>query len=158
MRINEPIVVGKTISALLYAWRLQRKCILLEPFLYHPLSEEFENIDFSEFNVENGEEFTVGSLSPPDECDNQCTCLDDGTWGNCTTNPCEEDLCADVVCEGKAAYCMSETVAQPYTYAECQPATGPCMYIYDSGNEPVFCDSIWEGWTCQDGACVPPTE
>ena len=42
--------------------------------------------------VENGEEFTVGSLSPPDECDNQCTCLDDGTWGNCTTNPCEEDL------------------------------------------------------------------
>ena len=62
MRINEPIVVGKTISALLYAWRLQRKCILLEPFLYHPLSEEFENIDFSEFNVENGEEFTQNLL------------------------------------------------------------------------------------------------
>ena len=62
MRINEPVVVGKTISALLYAWRLQRKCVLLEPFLYHPLSEEFENIDFSEFNVENGEQFTQNLL------------------------------------------------------------------------------------------------
>jgi hypothetical protein len=62
MRINEPIIVGRTISALLYAWRLQRRCVLLEPFLYHPLSEEFENIDFSEFNVENGEEFTQNLL------------------------------------------------------------------------------------------------
>tara|TARA_B100000287_G_scaffold154238_1_gene145589 strand:- start:230 stop:919 length:690 start_codon:yes stop_codon:yes gene_type:complete len=34
----------------------------LEPFLYHPLSEEFEDIDFSEFNVENGEEFTQNLL------------------------------------------------------------------------------------------------
>ena len=56
------MIVGRTISSLLYAWRLQEKCILLEPFLYHPLSEEFEDIDFSEFNVENGEEFTQNLL------------------------------------------------------------------------------------------------
>tara|TARA_R100000458_G_C8261975_1_gene237394 strand:+ start:1063 stop:1818 length:756 start_codon:yes stop_codon:yes gene_type:complete len=56
------LIVGRTISSLLYAWRLQEKCILLEPFLYHPLSEEFEDIDFSEFNVENGEEFTQNLL------------------------------------------------------------------------------------------------
>jgi len=62
MRINEPIILGKTISALLYAWRLQRRCVLLEPFLYHQLSQEFEDIDFSEFNVENGEEFTQNLL------------------------------------------------------------------------------------------------
>lgn len=47
------MIVGKTISSLMYAWRLQRKCILLEPFSFHPLSEEFVDIDFSEFNVEN---------------------------------------------------------------------------------------------------------
>lgn len=40
-------------SSLLYAWRLQRKCILLEPLSFHPLSEEFEDIDFSTFNVRN---------------------------------------------------------------------------------------------------------
>jgi len=56
------LIVGRTISSLLYAWRLQEKCILLEPFLYHPLSEEFEGVDFSEFNVENGEEFTQNLL------------------------------------------------------------------------------------------------
>ena len=56
------MIVGRTISSLLYAWRLQEKCILLEPFLYHPLSAEFAGIDFSEFNVENGEEFTQNLL------------------------------------------------------------------------------------------------
>jgi hypothetical protein len=62
MKFEEPTIVGRTISALLYAWRLQRRCILLEPFLYHTLSEEFEDIDFSEFNVKNGEEFTQNLL------------------------------------------------------------------------------------------------
>tara|TARA_R110001583_G_scaffold145154_1_gene297189 strand:+ start:3625 stop:4407 length:783 start_codon:yes stop_codon:yes gene_type:complete len=62
MSFEEPIVVGRTIGALLYAWRLQRRCILLEPFLYHTLSEEFEDIDFTEFNVENGEELTQNLL------------------------------------------------------------------------------------------------
>lgn len=37
----------------MYAWRLQRKCILLEPFLFHPLSDEYLDIDFSEFGVDN---------------------------------------------------------------------------------------------------------
>ena len=62
MSIEEPIIIGKTISSLMYAWRLQRRCILLEPFSYHTLSEEFEEIDFSEFNVENGEELTQNLL------------------------------------------------------------------------------------------------
>lgn len=47
------MIVGKTITSLLYAWRKQEECILLEPFLFHPLSEEFEDIDFSDYNVQN---------------------------------------------------------------------------------------------------------
>jgi hypothetical protein len=50
------VIVGRTISCLLYAWRLQRQCILLEPFLFHPLSEDFDDIDFTEFNVSSSEE------------------------------------------------------------------------------------------------------
>ena len=45
------MIVGKTISCLLYAWRLQVECVLQEPLLFHPLSEEFENIDLSSFAV-----------------------------------------------------------------------------------------------------------
>ena len=56
------MIAGKTISSLLYAWRLQEKCILLEPFLFHPLSEEFEGINFSEFNVENAKQFSENLL------------------------------------------------------------------------------------------------
>ena len=56
------MIVGKTISSLLYAWRLQEKCILLDPFLFHPLSEEFETIDFSDFNVENAKQLSENLL------------------------------------------------------------------------------------------------
>jgi hypothetical protein len=51
------LIVGRTIASLLYAWRLQEKCILEEPFCFHWLSDEFDNIDFSEFNVQNSEQF-----------------------------------------------------------------------------------------------------
>ena len=47
------MIVGSSISSLMYAWRLQRKCILLEPLLFHPLSDEFDDIDFTQFNVQN---------------------------------------------------------------------------------------------------------
>lgn len=50
------MIIGSTLTSLLYAWRLQRKCILLEPFLFHPWSDEYLDIDFSEFNVENAEQ------------------------------------------------------------------------------------------------------
>ena len=60
------MIIGRTITSLLYAWRLQKKCILVEPFCFHPLSDEFDGIDFSEFNVSNPQEllnnllFTMG--------------------------------------------------------------------------------------------------
>ena len=63
------MIVGRTLTALLYAWRLQRKCILLEPFLFHPFSDEYLDIDFSEFGVDNAEQlknnlvFTMGLTS-----------------------------------------------------------------------------------------------
>lgn len=63
------MIVGRTLTALLYAWRLQRKCILMEPFLFHPLSDEYLDIDFSEFGVDNAEQlknnliFTMGLTS-----------------------------------------------------------------------------------------------
>lgn len=47
------MIVGSTMSAALYAWRLQRKCILLEPFHYHHLSEGVYDCDLTEFNVQN---------------------------------------------------------------------------------------------------------
>jgi len=60
------LVIGRTLTSLLYAWRLQKKCILLEPFCFYNLSDEYDGIDFSEFGVESAEEllnnllFTMG--------------------------------------------------------------------------------------------------
>lgn len=56
------MILGKTITSLLYAWRLQEKCILLDPYLFHPLSEEFENINFSDFQVQNAKQFSENLL------------------------------------------------------------------------------------------------
>mgnify|MGYP003115039136 CR=1 FL=1 len=51
------MIIGRTPTALLYAWRLQKEIILTEPFLFHRLSDEYEGIDFSEFKVGCIEEF-----------------------------------------------------------------------------------------------------
>jgi len=51
------MIIGRTPTALLYAWRLQKEIILTEPFLFHRLSDEYEGVDFSEFNVTDIEEF-----------------------------------------------------------------------------------------------------
>ena len=51
------MIIGRTPTALLYAWRLQKEIILTEPFLFHRLSDEYEGIDFSEFKVGCVEEF-----------------------------------------------------------------------------------------------------
>lgn len=56
------MILGKTIASLLYAWRLQQKCILLDPYLFHPLSEDFEDIDFTEFKAANAKEFSENLL------------------------------------------------------------------------------------------------
>ena len=56
------MILGKTIASLLYAWRLQRKCILLDPYLFHPLSEDFEDIDFTEFKATTAKEFSENLL------------------------------------------------------------------------------------------------
>ena len=50
------MIVGRTLTSLLYAWRLQKKCILLEPLLFHTLSDEYDGINFEEFGVDNAEE------------------------------------------------------------------------------------------------------
>ena len=57
------MVVTRTLAGLLYAWRLQEKCILLEPFHFHKLSKEYEGIDFSEFNVQNIDQFVSHLLT-----------------------------------------------------------------------------------------------
>jgi hypothetical protein len=51
------MIIGRTPTALLYAWRLQKEIILTEPFLFHRLSDEYEGVDFSEFKVADIEEF-----------------------------------------------------------------------------------------------------
>ena len=40
----------------MYAWRTQQKCILLDDFVFHHLSDEFDDIDFSEFNAQTARE------------------------------------------------------------------------------------------------------
>lgn len=50
------MIVGQTLETLLYAWRLQKKCILLEPFCFHELDERYRGFDFSEFNANDTEE------------------------------------------------------------------------------------------------------
>jgi hypothetical protein len=56
------MIIGRTPTALLYAWRLQKEIILTEPFLFHRLSDEYEGVDFSEFKVNNVEEFVSNLL------------------------------------------------------------------------------------------------
>ena len=56
------MIIGRTPTALLYAWRLQKEIILTEPFLFHRLSDEYEDIDFSEFKVNQVEEFLSNLL------------------------------------------------------------------------------------------------
>lgn len=51
------MIIGRTPTALLYAWRLQKEIILTEPFLFHRLSDEYEGVDFSEFKAKDIEEF-----------------------------------------------------------------------------------------------------
>jgi len=51
------MIIGRTPTALLYAWRLQKEIILTEPFLFHRLSDEYESVDFSEFGASDIEEF-----------------------------------------------------------------------------------------------------
>ena len=50
------MIIGKSAASLMYAWRTQQKCILLDDFVFHHLSDEFDNIDFSEFNVQSARE------------------------------------------------------------------------------------------------------
>jgi len=50
------VIVGRTMTCLLYAWRLQKECILQEPFLFHPLCSDYYGLDFQEFNVETPSE------------------------------------------------------------------------------------------------------
>tara|TARA_R110001606_G_scaffold160617_2_gene304581 strand:+ start:7161 stop:7916 length:756 start_codon:yes stop_codon:yes gene_type:complete len=47
------LIVGRTLTSLLYAWRLQRDCILTEPFSFHPFSSDFDGVDLSEFGVDS---------------------------------------------------------------------------------------------------------
>lgn len=50
------MIVGQTLETLLYAWRLQKKCILLEPFYFHEFDERYSDFDFSEFNASSAKE------------------------------------------------------------------------------------------------------
>ena len=50
------MIIGKSAASLMYAWRTQQKCILLDDFVFHHLSDEFDDIDFSEFNAQTARE------------------------------------------------------------------------------------------------------
>lgn len=50
------MIIGRSAASLMYAWRTQQKCVLLDDFVFHHLSDEFDDIDFSEFNVQTARE------------------------------------------------------------------------------------------------------
>ena len=60
---------------------------------------------------------------------------------------CDEDLCADVVCEGADAVCEGDTLMGGYT-SSCDAATGECQP--SPAEPPVECE-----FGCVDGACLP---
>ena len=57
------MIVARSLTGLLYAWRLQEKCILVEPFCFHNLSDEFAGIDFKDYNVQNSEQFMASLIT-----------------------------------------------------------------------------------------------
>lgn len=53
------IIIGRTPSCLLYSWRTQTPCLLDKKLEFHPFDEEYEGLDFSEFNATNSDEMVV---------------------------------------------------------------------------------------------------
>ena len=73
-------------------------------------------------------------------CDASGVCVDNDVT-------CDEDLCADVVCEGADAVCEGDTLMGGYT-SSCDAATGECQS--SPAEPPVECE-----FGCADGACLP---
>lgn len=54
--INDKIIVGRSLSCLLYCWRTQSRCIIKDPEYIHRFDKRYEGYDFSFINATNAKE------------------------------------------------------------------------------------------------------
>jgi len=50
---DDKIIVGRSLSCLLYCWRNQKKCVIKDPAYIHRFDKCYEGLDFSFMNAEN---------------------------------------------------------------------------------------------------------